>query len=140
MTRAVLMGHLKQRNITFSRTAKRDELQKLFDLSEEKIKDAIDDVQGVNKMTAEEIVEGGTRTEDGVQRPSGVLIPNQIISQMKKTQFKYVADCTTEACIVIKIDHRGKEEEVRTYSKDRHGEGFRDLAIMFVDKNNLKQR
>jgi hypothetical protein len=138
MKRPELMQELKKRNISFTVNMKNVELQELLDNSEKMIKIVKDDILGKDKMTVDELTEGAQRTEDGIKRKSGVIIPHEVLSKLSRTKFQYVADCTSEACQVKKIDHRGKEHDVRVYSKVRHGENFKDLAIMFVDKNNLK--
>lgn len=138
MKRPELMKELKKRDISFNVKMKNVELQELLDNHEKKLKIVENEILGKDKMTAEEIVKDAERTEDGAKRKSGIIIPHDALTKMKRTKYQYVADCTSEECQVKKIDHRGKEEDVRVYSKAIHGENFKDLAIMFVDKNNLR--
>jgi hypothetical protein len=139
MKRQELIKELKQRGIQYKATLKTEELQALYDQSELKVQTVVDDITGKSKMTADEIVQGAERTEDGAKRKSGIIVPNQVLAQMSRTQYRYVADCTENACQIRKVDHRGQEQEVRVYSRDRHGDNFKDLADQFITKFNKKQ-
>ncbi len=131
-----LKKELKKRGIKVENTMKKEDLQKLYDESELKIKTVESSILGTDKMSTEELLENTVRTDAGAKRKSGIIIPNSALNRMSRSKFQYVADCVGSECRVAKIDRHGKEHPIRVYSKERHGENFKELAEMFVNKNN----
>lgn len=137
LTKEELRAELDKLGVKYHHMHGEAKLQELLSEAQAKEKAIIEDITGVNKPTVEEMVEGGTRTEIGVQRPSGIVIPHQVLATYSKTKFVYGIICDSEHCEVFKQDHRGKKQLVRIYNVDDHGEKFKELAEMFARKNNV---
>lgn len=72
-----------------------------------------------------------------VRTPSGLIVPGKALVNLRKSIWEYYFKESADACVVYKR-HKNYTEEVRTYSRLRHGDNFKALAKMFTDKNNNK--
>lgn len=108
--------------------------------TDEELKNIAESISGKSKLTVEKAFNlagvhktlgGDTKTE------SGVIIPPHVLAQVTSTKFVYYAEDTMDKSVVNRMSNR-RTECVRTYSKDDHGEGFRELANQFIKKKNTQ--
>lgn len=72
------------------------------------------------------------------QLRSGIIIPSNIVRKTEKSRWHYFAKPGPDRLIVFRRDLKDYTEEVRTYSKAKHGENYEQLANQFIKKNNDK--
>lgn len=136
MSKEELRKILDTAGVEYDKRFGEKKLQSLVDGLEKKVQLAVEDVTEMNKPTLDETLEITTRIDGEPTTKNGIVIPATVLPKLSRTKYFYRADCTSEECAVIKVDRRNKEHQVRVYSKERHGENFKQLAEMFVDKNN----
>ena len=70
-----------------------------------------------------------------VRTPNGVIVPGKALVNLRKSIWEYYFKESADACVVYRM-HKLYKEEVRTYSRKRHGDNFKALAQTFINKNN----
>jgi len=104
--------------------------------TEEEIQKIAESVSKVNEKPVEVVLAEMTVNDMGdVQTPSGVIVPGQVLANLRKSIWEYYFKESADACVVYK-SHKNYKEEIRTYSRSKHGDNYKALAQMFVDKNN----
>lgn len=136
MTKQDLKNELDRLGVKYHHMHGEAKLQELLDIATKREKAIVENIEGTTRPTIEEMTDGAVRTDEGAIRPSGILIPNQILAGYRKTTYTYDAICDSSHCEVFKMDHRGIKQFIRMYNVDDHGDKFQDLAKQFVSKMN----
>jgi len=123
--------------VKFDKRLGESKLQELLTTTKAKFEAIQDDITGATKMTTDDLTQG-ERTEDGIKRKSGLIIPNKVVAQLQKTRWVYFSEDTSEKSIVAK-EYGKHVQYVREYTRQIHGPDFQKLAHQFVDKNNLRK-
>lgn len=106
----------------------------------EEVQNIADAIMEKEKPPAEVAFKNVGKTLDGRWTTNGIVIPGSALAGIRKVQWTYWADISLEEAQVGRTAPNGYEEDIRLYSKTRHGDNFVELAKQFVDKNNLAQR
>jgi len=99
---------------------------------------AVEDLKNMAKKT-EELVDSIVHEIDGrIMTEGGLMeIPKEVLANLKPTQWHYfVSQETPYSVIVSKVSKAGREQVVREYTQEIHGEQFKELAKGFVYKKN----
>lgn len=104
--------------------------------TEEQLKHIEASVSGVNTPTVEETLSMTTRVNGDAVTDSGIVVPAVVLARMSSDQFTFVIEYTQSEAIVSKVNKAGRKLFVRTYSRDVHGEAWKQLAERFAAKNN----
>lgn len=147
MTKDEIISKLKEEGIAHDPSALKADLEALLPVEEpegedeEKSNDPPTEEAEETTAAPEEIDLGyGKPAEsDGeVTTKSGIVVPPAALKGIEKTTWRYLIQDKGEAIDIYRVDPMLKEEFVRTYSLERHGEDFKQMAYQFVRKNNLK--
>lgn len=113
-----------------------EKVNKLPSYTEEEIQNIISDVRGDHVKPIEEMTMKLDRTGEHPVTPGGIAVPWSVLSHMSKTKWNYFARPSSDVCAVYRMMYNGREEFVREYRRDIHGDTFQALADQFVKKNN----
>ena len=112
-------------------------LPKEPEYTEEVIENIADAIVGKDKKPADVILSEITTRPDGErQTKSGIIVPTEATKTIRKTQWTYFGRESEGAITVFRKAQNGYQEEIRTYSLERHGDKYLELSAGFVDKRN----
>lgn len=107
--------------------------------TDEQIEDIGRAVSGVDEPTYEEMAEQvGLHKQLGgdTVTKNGIILPAQSMVHLLKSKYNYFAKDGLDEVAVYRVNQKGREEYIRTYSQSRHGENYAGLAKRFIEKNN----
>lgn len=136
MTKKEQIEELKKAGFKIDGRASQEKVNEQWQILQNRLKGAQDEVEGKNKMTTDELVKDAIKYDEGYVRKSGIIIPTQALSGMARSKYTFSLECSDVHCEVFSTDHRDKKTSIRIYSEQDHGDGFKELAQMFVDKKN----
>lgn len=137
MNKEELWRELDEKGIEYDKRWKSERLIELLGKEKEAIK-AVEELEDTFKKR-EEVADKVVRKDDGTATfGNGILeIPQDVLSNLKPTQWHYYVSNETEEYIEIsKISKAERIERVRDYSLSIHGEKFKELAKQFIGKFN----
>lgn len=113
-------------------------LPQVPEYSEEEIKNIERAVSKEDEKPLEVVLAEQTSKIMGeVVTPSGIVVPAKVIAGLQKSIWHYEVSHGQDRSLVVRY-HKKYSEDVRVYSRDIHGERFKELAEQFVRKNNNK--
>ena len=139
MTKEELWRELDSQGIQYD---KRWSVAKLEELAgKKKIKEATLAVEQLKELAqkSEELVDTIIHEDNGkILTKGGLLeIPPEVLNNLKPTQWHYYISAKTPYSVsVSKTSKAGREQFIREYNQEDHGERFNELAKEFINKNN----